>query len=190
LTTARLSKAIVVRSTSELHLNASSVFFDNERALNVKEVRELFAEHGVTIMNYPPYMGHLLDPCDNNFHSEERRRANELLTAEGGPISGPRKMKILLEAYEGGAESSIRNYFRRVGLLGDEPAAAVVARLVEEGTLKAGSRFVNYHKEQLEQFLWKCRLDDIPVYDRFERSGPYWEALRQVMREGGVLHRC
>jgi hypothetical protein len=133
-------------------------------------------------MNYPPYMGHLLDPCDNNFHSEERRRANELIASVGGPISGPKKMEILLEAYESGSEESIRNYFQRVGLLGDEPAAAVVSRLVSEGTLRARSKFQAFHKEQLEQFLWKCLLDDLPIVDRPERCGPYWDTVREFLR--------
>jgi hypothetical protein len=159
------------------------VFLDNERAMNVKEVRDLLADRGVTVMNYPPYMGHLMDPCDNNFHSEERRRAEELLAAVDGPISGPKKMEILLKAYENGAESSIRKYFHRVGLLGDEAPEIVVARLVNEGTVKARSKFVQFHQEQLEQFLWKCRLEDIPVFDRPERSGPYWEAFRAFIQE-------
>jgi hypothetical protein len=143
----------------------------------------MLAASGVTMMNYPSYMGHLMDPCDNNFHSEERRRANELLAMVDGPISGPKKMQILLEAYEGGSESSIRNYFFRVGLLGDEPPEEVVARLVSEGTLRARSKFAQFHKEQLEQFLWKCYLDDIPIYDRPERRGPYWDALRKFVNE-------
>lgn len=164
------------------HSPLASVFLDNERALNIKEARDLLADHGVRIMNYPPYMGHLLDPCDNNFHSEERRRANELLGDIGGRITGPKKMKILLEAYESGSETSIKNYFRRVGLLGNEPAADVISRLVNEGTVKARSKFLKFHKEQLEQFLWKCLLEDTPIIDRPERTGPFWDTLREFLK--------
>jgi hypothetical protein len=158
------------------------VFLDNEPSLNIKEARKTLAECGVTVMNYPPYMGHLLDPCDNSFHSEERRRAKDLLTAAGASISGPKKMEIILDSYESGSEESIRNYFRRVGLLGDEPAEEVVSRLVEEGLVKARSKYVKFHKDQLEQFLWKCVLEDTPIVDRPERRGPYWESLREFLR--------
>jgi hypothetical protein len=47
---------------------------DNERAFDTELVRELLNDMGVLKLNFPIGLGHLLDPCDNEMHSEQKTR--------------------------------------------------------------------------------------------------------------------
>jgi hypothetical protein len=50
------------------------VISDNEASFDTELMKEFVADMGVTKLNFPVGLGHLLDPCDNEFHSEEKSR--------------------------------------------------------------------------------------------------------------------
>lgn len=174
------SGAIIVRSSffSFSLANFFLVFLDNESALNIQAGRDLLYRHGVVVHNYISYLGQLLDPNDNNFHSGFRARVNAAL-ARLQTVDGPQKMRILHDAYYAASEEEIRGYFAKVGLIGDEDPRVVVSRLVSDGSEKVSQRFVQFHKENLEQYLHHLNLRGIVPEDRPELIGPWWSVLRQ-----------
>jgi hypothetical protein len=50
------------------------VISDNEASFDTELMKDFVADLGVTKLNFPVGLGHLLDPCDNEFHSEEKSR--------------------------------------------------------------------------------------------------------------------
>lgn len=158
------------------------VFLDNESAINVLDAKKLLANHNVALHNYVTYLGHLCDPCDNNFHSGLRARVNSELALHVN-ITGPQKMRILHDAYFAASEASIRGYFAKVGLIGNEPPREVISRLVNESMDKLADKFNNRHKDDLEQYLHHCILDGVPIEDRTELVGPWWTCLRRFLQQ-------
>lgn len=63
-------------------------------------------------MYYPPQLGHLLDPCDSQFHASVHTRYYHII--DGKPnLTLLQQIKAIHRAYTGEDESSIRDYFER-----------------------------------------------------------------------------
>lgn len=92
-------------------------------------------------------------------------------------------MRLLKEAYYEASADSIRQFFHKVGILGDEPPRDVISRLVNDGAANAKKGFEAVHGRQLEQFLWHLRQRGKEIKDRPERLGVYWDFLRNFKNE-------
>jgi hypothetical protein len=71
---------------------------DNEAAFDTDLVTAFLKEMGVEKLNFPVGLGHLTDPCDNEFHAEEKRRYYRIL---GGLDISTMTLKTKLEAIHG-----------------------------------------------------------------------------------------
>lgn len=162
------------------------VLLDNERALNVKEARELLSEHGVTIHNFPAYLGHLLDPCDNSFHGEEQNRIDGFLEAvqDHKALTGDDKMRIIKESYCRASLKSIISYFKRCGYIdNDKSPRAVLSDLLDDVRSQAYRTYRKYHEKSLRMYLqWMVSKGKIPV-DSPQRIGPWWQLIRLFRSE-------
>jgi hypothetical protein len=158
---------------------------DNESAMRVPRVRELLEKFNVALHHLAPSTGHVADPCDKDFHGADRARINQLLLERSStaPLTGDEKMRILSDAYQGATESSIRDYFRNCGLIGDEEPSAVASRRIEDHSKRAVRNYNLYHKHQLEQYLWICYLRGRPIRDCPGRLGPWWDAIREYTHQ-------
>lgn len=50
------------------------IISDNEPSFNTDLVKDFLNALGVQKLNFPIGLGHLCDPCDNEFHSEQKTR--------------------------------------------------------------------------------------------------------------------
>jgi len=135
---------------------------DNEPAIKVKAGREMIKEHGAVLHNYVACLSNVSDPNDNPFHAAFRARINREL-AKHDSVDGPTKLDILRHCYYNASEESIRDAFLNVGLIGDEPPRDVISRLLSQATRKSNFKFERHHKQQLEQYLHHCKLENKEV---------------------------
>lgn len=162
------------------------VLLDNERALNVKEAREFLSEHGVTVHNFIPYLGHLLDPCDNSFHGDEQNRIDGFVEAvqDYKALTGDDKMRIIKESYCHASRKSIISYFKRCGFIdnGKSPRA-VLSALLDDVRSHANRTYQKYHEKNLRKYLqWMTLKGKVPV-DAPQRIGPWWQLIRMFRSE-------
>lgn len=70
---------------------------------------KLLRQYGVVAHNFIAYSGAYMDPVDNNFNSEFRRRVNRRLSVVGQlrPLAGAEKLDIIREYYEYSVASSL-----------------------------------------------------------------------------------
>jgi len=143
---------------------------DRERALFTQQVRYDAALHGVEILEFPPGLGHLMNPCDNYFHSYFKARYwNRVAQAQGPkPFTFMHKVALIEGAYYDMKELSIVHVFKHCGLIGDEDPAAVIDRLLAEGTSYPG-----YLKAA------KLRFDNYALTHDIDFSGDYEESYSE-----------
>jgi hypothetical protein len=115
---------------------------------------------GVMKLNFPPGLGHLTDPCDNNFHSEDKNRYYNIISGLNlSELGFKDKCESIHSAYFNGKEDSIINYFFRCGILGDEDPKEIGRRLLSEGFYPS-SKFTEVHDRQLREYNnWKLDSD-------------------------------
>lgn len=137
---------------------------DNESAINTLRIQHLLEEHEIIYRNFPAWLGHLMNPADNRFHSDYDRgfnyRLDQLNNLE--QLSSTAQVQAAVEAYHAVPSESIHHYFRDLGLVPDslgiyEPPAQVMSRLLSEG-LRPQLRNVELHKKQLRLYL-EDRMD-------------------------------
>jgi hypothetical protein len=132
---------------------------DHENAFDTPNVRAILEDMGVRKMNFPNGLGHLTDPCDNDFHSEEKARYHSIIAGlDLSTLTLKQKVEAIHGAYFGGSEASITNYFHHCGLLGSERPEEVAKKLLGEG-IYASPKFQELHESQLEAYR-NWRLDD------------------------------
>ena len=57
------------------YLNPGDVLMtDNESSFKTKSVTKYLRRHKIIVINFPSYMNHLMNPCDNYFHASMKRR--------------------------------------------------------------------------------------------------------------------
>lgn len=99
---------------------------DNEASFKTDWVQALEIDNGITYFNllilllissvglfrryYPAQLGHLLDPCDNEFHASVKRRYCRIIGDHQRP-SLLTRIKAIYQAYKNEPEESIRDYF-------------------------------------------------------------------------------
>ena len=129
---------------------------DNEASFKTKKVLRLLKKNKVTVLFFPPYMNHLLSPCDNYFHASLKRRYWSLVS-EKSSLSFQEKINAIRSAYFQEKEESILSYFHNCGILGNKPSTETVKHLLNEG-LFPKSKFQVIHNDQLEYyFKWDSK---------------------------------
>lgn len=75
-------------------------------------------------------------------------------------------MEVIHQAYFGGSERSIENYFRRVGLIGDMDPEQVMQQLLFDGA-RPRPQYKSLHDHQLGTYLlFKVSRIDAPYLCR------------------------
>lgn len=135
------------------------VFTDNESSLRTEAGMDMFEDRGVHRGFFPTYLGSLMNPCDNAFHSPLKRRYNQAIGTFEKP-SEHNKITTTLEAFYSVSAASIKKYFDHVGLTRGRPAA-VIDRLLGEGR-RFSSEWRPVHEAQLEAYrAWLQDHDEI-----------------------------
>jgi hypothetical protein len=125
---------------------------DAEAALHTEWVRDFLTSLGVSKYVFPKGLGHLMNPCDNCFHGEVKKRYYSALAGEGtSQLSFERKIQLIKQAYYGGSEESIKNYFKHTGILGTQNPIDVMANLLYEG-IYPSEEWTDFHEKQLQYY--------------------------------------
>ncbi len=133
---------------------------DNESSFDTKLVLAFLNDMGVEKLNFPPGFGHLCDPCDNNFHSEEKKRYYNIIAGLNiSELSFQTKCESIHSAYFNGKEDSIINYFLRCGILGNQEPSEIANKLLGEGYYPS-PKFDAFHEQQRSAYNnWKLEPD-------------------------------
>jgi hypothetical protein len=137
---------------------------DNERSFNTPKVLEKMLNMGILKLNFPVGMGHLMNPCDNEFHNEMKKRYY-LKLSDLDSMKAPLSYRIeaIYDAYYDAKEESVQKYFVHNGILGTEDPTLVSKRLLNKGIYPA-KKFENFHKAQIEKYrLWKLQNPNVLI---------------------------
>lgn len=123
---------------------------DNEACFDTDLVTDMLEEMGIEKLNFPTGLGHLCDPCDNEFHADQKNRYYSLVAGlNSSTMNLQTKCEAIHSTYYSVGEASIRNYFLRCGILSNESAEAIATKLLGQG-IYPSTKFYKIHKEQLE----------------------------------------
>ena len=132
------------------------LLMDNEGSFKTEWVRDLMESHGITPLYFPPYLGSIMNPCDNSFHANFKQAFQKLLVTKTS-VSTEEKIKLAHQAYMSIKDDSIVNMFRHVGILGKNPRRALET-LFKEGCLlppkwKKAHDFLNFQVHSVRKFM-------------------------------------
>lgn len=129
---------------------------DNERAFDTELILDLLEDMGVEKLNFPLGLGHLMNPCDNEFQSEDKSRYYNIIAGLNiMEMDLKKKCEAIHGAYYGGKEESIINYFHKCGILGNEDPEEIAKKLLGE-SIYGSPKFQEEHEEQIEAYHnWK-----------------------------------
>lgn len=134
------------------YLNAGDVLLtDNESSLKTKKVQGYLKKHKIILINFPSYMNHLMNPCDNYFHASMKRRYWSSIDCIE-KLGIQEKVKKIRDAYYSEKESSIINYFNNCGLIGERKPAESIQKLLSEGLFPV-KKYENLHFKQLNNYV-------------------------------------
>jgi len=71
---------------------------DNESSFKTEMIEEYLEEQGIESLQFPTYMGHLMNPCDNRFHSSAKFRYWQLISKHRR-LSYQTKIDAIVTAY-------------------------------------------------------------------------------------------
>jgi hypothetical protein len=129
---------------------------DNEAAENAQEVIEYCNSLGVITRNFPPYLGHFLNLCDNRVHATVQENVDKLeahLTHPSPSLHD--KYMIFIKAYKNVTPEEVINSLNSIGfgnLRSEKEAEAHFIRTLSEGLPIRGDD----HAVQLEAYLNDC----------------------------------
>ncbi len=148
------------------YLNPGDVLMtDNESSFKTKSVTKYLKRHRINVIYFPSYMNHLMNPCDNYFHSSLKRRY-------WSSIDGIEKLSIetkidkIRNSYYAEKESSIINYFRNCGIIGNTTPAEAVQHLLNEGLFPA-KKYESLHIKQLNNYVKWVTNSEISDFHEF-----------------------
>ncbi len=90
---------------------------DNEACWKTEWVQDFLKSKGIEFEYFPPYLGSLMNVCDNSFHALFKREYYKLIATKTS-LSTAEKIRYAYRAYKSIKGDSIRKMFRRVGILG------------------------------------------------------------------------
>jgi hypothetical protein len=135
---------------------------DHENAFDTEAVRDKLAAMGVAKLNFPNGLGHLTDPCDNEFHSVQKNRYYSIIAGlDIAQLSFQSKIEAMHSSYYAVGEDAVRNYFLRCGILSDEKPENLAKKLLGE-CIYVSEGFAEFHREQgLAYANWRLNPDNI-----------------------------
>jgi len=172
---------------SSSHGRVRYLIMDNEAAENAKEIDAYCNSIGVIVLNFPAYLGHFLNICDNRVHATIQRVLDKVQEDFVDPSSPSleEKYSAFLSAYRSVTESEILNSLASIGfgsLKSRQEAEKHFIRTLSEGLPK----HVEAHAIQLEAFLCDC-IDhgrDIPTSPyKFRLPGPLWDCYFDALND-------
>jgi len=127
---------------------------DNESSFKTEKVEEYLERNDITPLNFPSYMGHLMNPCDNYFHASAKFRYWQLIS-KIYDLDYQSKIDAIVSSYYGERKESILAYLENCGLRGERDPVQVVRHLLKEG-LFPRDKFESIHNEQLQTYIeWR-----------------------------------
>jgi hypothetical protein len=148
------------------YLNPGDVLItDNESSFKTKSVKKFLKKHKIINLYFPSYMNHLMNPCDNYFHASMKRRYWTSIDSHI-KLTIQQKVDKIREAYYSEKESSIINYFKNCGIIGDKDPSVVINHLLREGLFPA-KKFQSLHIRQLDNYvkwLTNYEIDNFPDF--------------------------
>ncbi len=152
---------------------------DNEAAENAEEIIQYCNSIGVIVLNFPPYLGHFLNVCDNRVHATIQRIVDQqqaYFSRPGAP-SLEEKYWSFVTAYQRVTKDEVLNSLRSIGF-GDlssvTEAEKHFRRTLSEGLPNHGEE----HVLQLEAYLNDCidsgRLIPSSPYN-YRLPGALWD---------------
>jgi len=130
------------------------ILTDNEASFKTEKVRKFLRKKGILYDNFPPLWGHLLNPCDENFHGNMKLRYWRYINKFYN-FNYSKKLHCINEAYFAEKESAINYFFRKCGIIGDVQPETVLNGLIFKG-LFPSKKWILFHKFQLQCYLeWK-----------------------------------
>lgn len=75
------------------------VIMDNEAAENAVEIDEFCNSIGVLVLNFPAYLGHFLNICDNRVHATIQKYLDKIQAFYGTDTSLEQKYSAFVDAY-------------------------------------------------------------------------------------------
>jgi len=131
------------------------LLMDNERALKTEEIQFWLEQNEIQVKYFPPYLGAIMNPCDNSFNASFKENYYARL-ANLGDIDERKKVMLAEEAYYHTADQGIIKMFQHVGIV-DTPPAKAATTLVSEGRLLRADNLA-VHRSQISHFLsWSKR---------------------------------
>jgi hypothetical protein len=122
---------------------------DNEKCWAGTEFASLLAENDITHLYFPPLLGHLMNPCDNSFHSSYKLKIQQKLV-DFPTLTRKEKLHIIEDAYYSCDELSIQAIFKHCGIIDRNPVKTM-RQLVTEG-VHPRSKFTDLHAHQLDEY--------------------------------------
>lgn len=158
---------------------------DNEAAENGNEVIEYCNSIGIIVRNFPAYLGHFLNLCDNRAHAIIQKyvdKAQELFAKPTSP-SLDEKYSTFISAYASVTREEILNSLDSIGfgnLVDIQEAEKHFQRTLSEGLPNHREQ----HVLQLEAFLNDCidSARDLPKSPyEFRLPGSLWDMYYEFL---------
>jgi hypothetical protein len=152
---------------------------DNEAAENAEEVIQFCNLIGVIVRNFPPYLGHFMNLCDNRVHATIQRVVDEIQRTFSKPCSPSlfEKYSTFVSAYKSVTKDEVLNSLSSIGF-GNLKDVANAEKSFQRTLSEGLPNHREEHVIQLEAFLNDCIDQGIPVptspYD-YRLPGDLWD---------------
>lgn len=138
------------------------IFSDGERSFKTVDITARFEALGIKHITFPSNLHHLLNPCDNNYHSIlQRRYYQNLSNSTSTKLCHSEKLMKALYAHNSISNDTIISLFRHCGLTSPLSAERIVYQLTNESI---------YEKEGLQN-----RKQQIECYNKWATEQKYTE---------------
>lgn len=138
---------------------------DNESSFKTDKVLKYVKKNKFDIDYFVSHLNHLMSPNDNYYHSSLKRRYWNSIDCVKN-LNFQMKVDKIRDSFYAEKESSIRNYFRNCGIIGEEDPKHVMKRLCSEGLFPA-EKFEFLHNRQLEEYIkWRTK-DNMKLIEDF-----------------------
>lgn len=122
---------------------------DNEKCWKGAEFSSLLKENSITHLRFPALLGHLMNPCDNSFHSSYKLKIQQKLVNFPN-VTRAEKLRIIESSYYDCGELNVQALFKHCGITDGNPVKSI-RRLVTEGVHPA-EKFADLHAHQLDEY--------------------------------------
>jgi len=122
---------------------------DHEKCWTGAEFTNILKENDITHLCFPALLGHLMNPCDNSFHSSYKLKIQQKLI-NFPSVTREEKLRIIETSYYDCGESNIQALFKHCGITDTNPVRSM-RRLVTEGVHPA-EKFTDLHAHQLDEY--------------------------------------